>query len=57
MVCIPVPLLLKRNIGVLFEVLRNPCSDAPLFLLVMVLYRCDVQLPPLCCVTRLGVSN
>jgi hypothetical protein len=29
MVCIRVPLLLKRNIGVLFGVLRGPRSDVP----------------------------
>jgi hypothetical protein len=29
MVCVIVPLLLKQNIGVLFGVLRRPCSDAP----------------------------
>jgi hypothetical protein len=29
MVCDVVPLLLKRNNGVLFGVLRGPCSDAP----------------------------
>jgi hypothetical protein len=32
MVCVVVPLLLKRNIGVLFGVLRNPRSDVPFFL-------------------------
>jgi hypothetical protein len=34
MVCILVSLLLKRNIGVLFGVLRDPSSDAPHFFLV-----------------------
>jgi hypothetical protein len=49
-VCVVVPLLLKRNVRVLFGILRGPRYDAhPLFLLVMVLYRCDVQLLPLCC--------
>jgi hypothetical protein len=52
MVCVIVPILLKRNIGILFGVLRGPLSDVPLFLFVMVLYRCDVQLLPLCCVLR-----
>jgi hypothetical protein len=28
MVCVLVPLLLKRNVGVLFEVLRGPHTDA-----------------------------
>jgi hypothetical protein len=32
MVCVLVPLLLNRNIGVLFGVLRGPRSDFPLFL-------------------------
>jgi hypothetical protein len=37
MVCVCVPLLLKRNIGLLFGVLRGSRSDAPPpFLLVMV---------------------
>jgi hypothetical protein len=31
MVCVLVPLLLKRNVGVLFGVLRNPRNDAPSF--------------------------
>jgi hypothetical protein len=39
MVCV-VPLLLKQNVGVLFGVLRGPRSDAPFYMLVMVLYRC-----------------
>jgi hypothetical protein len=42
MVCVLVPLLLKRNIGVLFGVLRGSRNDVPFFELVMVLYRCDV---------------
>jgi hypothetical protein len=29
MVCVIVPLLLKRKVGVLFGVLRGPRSDAP----------------------------
>jgi hypothetical protein len=29
MVCVRVPLLLKRNVGVLFGVLRGPRRDAP----------------------------
>jgi hypothetical protein len=29
MVCIVVPVLLKRNVGVLFGVLRGPRSDVP----------------------------
>jgi hypothetical protein len=32
MVCVLVPILLKRNIGVLFGVLRGPRSDAPFLL-------------------------
>jgi hypothetical protein len=31
MVCVLVPLLLKRNVGVLFWDLRGPRSDAPFF--------------------------
>jgi hypothetical protein len=31
MVCVRVPLLLKRSVGVLSGVLRGPRSDAPLF--------------------------
>jgi hypothetical protein len=31
MVCVLVPLLLKRKVGVLFDVLRGPRSDAPFF--------------------------
>jgi hypothetical protein len=31
MVCVLVPLLLKRNIGVLLGVLRGPRSDAAIF--------------------------
>jgi hypothetical protein len=53
-VCVVVAVLWKRIIVVLFGVLRGPCSDAPLFLLVMVLHRYDVQLRPLCCVLRLN---
>jgi hypothetical protein len=37
MICAHVPLLLKRNNGVLFGVLRSPRSDVPLFWLIMVL--------------------
>jgi hypothetical protein len=36
MVCVLVPLLSKRNIGVLFGVLRNPRSDAPFFNLLWI---------------------
>jgi hypothetical protein len=31
MVCVRVPLLLKRNVGVLFGLLKDPQSDVPLF--------------------------
>jgi hypothetical protein len=31
MVCVRVPLLLKRNVGVLFGVLRSPRSDVTEF--------------------------
>jgi hypothetical protein len=34
MVCVIVPLLLKRNIGVLFGVLTGPRIDAPFFCLL-----------------------
>jgi hypothetical protein len=34
MVCVLVPLLLKRNVKVLFGVLRDPHSDAPFFSLL-----------------------
>jgi hypothetical protein len=34
MVCVLLPLLLKRNIGVLFGVLRGPRNDAPFFCLL-----------------------
>jgi hypothetical protein len=51
MASVLVPLLLKRNVGVLFGVLRGPHSDAHFFSL-MVLYRCDVELFPFCCVLR-----
>jgi hypothetical protein len=34
MVCVRVPLLLKRNVGVLFGVLRVSRSDAPFFSLL-----------------------
>jgi hypothetical protein len=45
MVCVLVPLLLKRKVGVLFGVLSGPCSDTPPPpppQLVMVPYRCEV---------------
>jgi hypothetical protein len=35
MIGVFVPLLLKRNIGVLFGVLRGPCSDAPFLALLL----------------------
>jgi hypothetical protein len=42
MVYVVVSLLLKRNIGILFGVLRGPRSDAPFFFFIfLVLYRCD----------------
>jgi hypothetical protein len=60
MVCVRVPLLLKRNIGVLFGVLSGPRSDAPPFFfiyffiiyLLWILYRCDIYLFPLRCVMK-----
>jgi hypothetical protein len=36
MVCVLVPFLLKRNIRVLFGVLRGPRGDAPFFCLLWV---------------------
>lgn len=36
MVCVHVPCLLKRNVGVLFGDLRGPRSDAPFFILLWV---------------------
>jgi hypothetical protein len=52
MVYVLVPLLLRRNVGVLFGVLKGPRSDVPLFLAFYGLYRCDVQLFPVCRVMR-----
>jgi hypothetical protein len=54
MVCVVVNLLLKRNIGVLFGVLRGPRSDAPFFacygsaiiLWVLYIYFHCISIPP-----------
>jgi hypothetical protein len=49
MVCVVVPLLLKRNIGVFLESSEVLAVIPPLFLPVMILFRCDVQLILLYC--------
>jgi hypothetical protein len=38
MVCVRVPLLLKRNVGLLFGVLRGPRNEAPRFFTCYGLY-------------------
>jgi hypothetical protein len=57
MVCVHVPLLLNRNVGVLLGVLRGPPSDAPFFSLlwfcIIVMFSCflyaeDGQLTKTC---------
>jgi hypothetical protein len=49
MICVVVPLLLNFRVFLEFSGVLAVVSP-PLFLLVVVLYRCDVQLLPLCCV-------
>jgi hypothetical protein len=49
MVCVVVPLLLKRNVGVLFGALGGPRNDVPFFCLLWFCI-CGVYLFPFCCV-------
>jgi hypothetical protein len=56
MVCVVIPLLLKRIIRVSLEP-SQIVAVIPPYLLVMIPCRCDVHLLPLCCVLRHNGSN